>query len=413
MKRITGVLQHYPWGRRRAIAELRGVEPSGHPEAEYWLGTHARGPSRVLPAADSHGADGPTLASVVAADPARWLGPSVQDRFGEVPFLLKILAAAEPLSIQAHPNAEQARAGFDRENLAGLDPDDFKRSYRDPNHKPELICAISRFEAKCGFRDLRRTRELLSFFADPALRPLQERLNVEAEPSLVLRDLVRWLVHLDRPEATGLVEAVVSDAAKLLAAGDPSAIADVRPELDWTVRINEAHPGDIGVVVALLLNHLSLQPGESLFLKAGEIHAYLTGVAVEIMANSDNVLRCGLTSKHIDVDELMVIASFTPGQPSIEALTGSVHRFDPPVPEFALTCYSFTDTGRPWSCDVDGPEIVVTESGSASLRPTASVPGAPLRVGAGEAVAVPAATARYELELHSPETRVWRATVGR
>jgi len=410
MKRIRGALRHYSWGRSTAIAEIRGVEPSGRPEAEYWLGAHPRDPSWVV---TDDGGDGPSLDAVIAAAPEHWLGSSAVDRFGELPFLLKILAAGQPLSIQAHPNAAQAQAGFDRENLAGVDQEDIKRNYRDPNHKPELICALSPFEAKCGFRELDDSRRLFSMFTRSGVDELRTRLTEDEEPSLVLGGVVSWLLNLDQGRAADLVEAVVAEAQRLLSSPTDTSVADFRGDLEWTVRINDHHPGDVGVVVALLLNQLTLQPGEALFVEAGVIHAYLTGVAVEIMANSDNVLRCGLTPKHIDVDELLSVASFAPGRPVVQAATGPTHRFDSPTPEFALTVYRPAGDGSQRHCRVEGPEIVFVESGSATLTDPVSGVGRLLRVSAGVAVAIPAATGGYELELVGPEARVWRATVGR
>ncbi|MDH3299011.1 MAG: mannose-6-phosphate isomerase, class I [Acidimicrobiia bacterium] len=416
MRRISGSLQHYPWGRFTAIAELRHVEPSGRPEAEYWLGTHPRGPSRVIL---DGGGEGPTLDSVIAAEPERWLGSPVLDRFGELPFLLKILAADRPLSIQAHPTAEQARVGFERENLAGIERDDFKRSYHDPNHKPELICALSPFEAKCGLRVLHETRRLFSTFTPAALDPVRARLDGDGDgdgPS-VLGGVVSWMLELDQQRAMELVDAVVSEARRLLDSPDELApIADFRLDLEWTVRIHDVHPGDIGVVVALLLNHLTLQPGQALFLEAGVLHAYLSGVGIEVMANSDNVLRGGLTTKHVDVDELLSVASFEPCRPQVQTISRPTHRFDAPVPEFALTAYGFAEGAERSICEVEGPEIVLVESGSATLStaPSTIAPGngPTVRLSPGQAVAIPAATGRYELALEGDGTRIWRATVG-
>lgn len=424
MRRITGALQHYPWGRSTAIAELRGVDPSGLPEAEYWLGTHPRGPSRLIL---DDGAEGPSLEEIIAGDPDGWLGAQVRNRFGQLPFLLKILASDQPLSIQAHPSAEQARAGFEREEQAGIDRDDGKRNYRDPNHKPELVCALTSFEAKCGLRPLDETRRLFSAFSHEALRSLHSRLDAAGEAPEVLRGLVSWLLGLNQPTAMQLVAAVVDDTRRLLEDPDAMApIADFRADLEWTLRINDVHPGDIGVAVALLMNHLTLRPGQALFLEAGVLHAYLSGLAVELMANSDNVLRGGLTVKHVDVDELLSVASFEPGRPPVQTAVGSIHRFDAPVAEFSLTAYRFVDGGETSVCEVDGPEIVLVESGSVTLaarrqpassakRSRATDGGDPqsVRLSAGEAVAVPAATGRYEMVPEGAQTKVWRATVGR
>ncbi len=423
MHRIDGVLQHYAWGRRDAIAELRGVKPSGRPEAEYWLGAHPRGPALLL---DNHpnngvadvegGVDaGPgarTLAAAIVADPDRWLGSIVRERFGELPFLLKLLAAEQPLSIQTHPDPAQAAEGFERENRAGIGVDDFKRNYRDANHKPELICAISRFEAKCGLRDLDDTRLLFAHLDAPELVALRDRLDVSGTPSSVLRTVISWLLELDHGDATALVSALVDRVGRLVGSPEAGPVMEFRPDLEWTLRINEVHPGDIGVAVALLMNHLTLEPGQALFLPSGVLHAYLSGLGVELMANSDNVLRCGLTAKHIDVDELLNVATFEPARPAVQRASGVVHRFESPSPEFSL-CVIRPDVGdEVLACSVDGPEIVFVESGSAVMSAGDGQAGGPLRVAAGQAVAVPAVTGSYEMTVEAGGT-VWRATVGR
>lgn len=410
MHKIEGVLQHYPWGHRTAIAELRGVEPSGQPEAELWLGAHPRGPSRMA----NGSVDGTTLDAVIAADPAYWLGATIRERFGELPFLLKILAADQPLSIQAHPNPAQARAGFEREDRAGIERDAYKRNYRDPNHKPELICALSPFEAKCGFRPLADTCRLLAMFTDPVIEPLRTRLGRADAPSTVLRATTSWLLTLEHGDVTDLVAAVVNEAERLLVAWEGhDAVEEFRADLEWTARINGFHPADVGVVVALLLNHLTLAPGQAMYLEAGLVHAYLSGTAVELMANSDNVLRGGLTAKHVDVDELMAVATFEPHQPAVQKMSGATHRFDVPVPEFSLVAYRFSAHDDPRACTVEGPEIVLVESGSTTVVPADPHRNEPVRLAAGEAAVVPAAAGRYQLAPSGADSMVWRATVGR
>ena len=250
-------------------------------------------------------------------------------------------------------------------------------------------------------------------FTDPALESVRSRLDADGEAPSVLSGVVSWLLELDQRMARELVAAVVSEARRLLDGPETVSIADFRRDLEWTVRINEFHPGDIGVVVALLLNHLTLQPGQALFLEAGVLHAYLSGVGVELMANSDNVLRGGLTTKHVDIDELLSVATFVPTRPPVQTAVGSPHRFDAPVAEFALTAYRYVAGAELSICEVDGPEIVLVESGSAVLSDKGAGAPEPVRLQAGEAVAVPAATGRYELALEAAGTRVWRATVGR
>lgn len=291
--RITNVPRPYAWGSRSAIAELRGVSPSGEPEAELWLGTHPGSPTAVV-GADAAGLP-PTLAEVVASEGAGAGSALGADR---LPFLLKVLAAAAPLSLQAHPTAEQAREGFARENAAGIPVDASHRNYRDPFPKPEIIVALSeRFDALCGFRDPHRSAAAIRELAggDGVVSAFAER--VEAEP---LGSVFEWL--LTRGDG---VDVLLERVSALAGEGRGAAAETVR-------MLAAEYPGDPGVVVALLLNRVSLARGEALFLPAGNIHAYLGGLGVELMTASDNVLRGGLTPKHVDVPELMSVLDFAP-----------------------------------------------------------------------------------------------------
>jgi len=416
VQKIEGALQHYAWGHPTAIAEIRGVSPSGEPEAEYWLGAHPRNPSVVI---DERPGPSLTLDRLIGVQPEHWLGAAVMGRFGELPFLFKVLAAQTPLSLQAHPDKEQALAGFEREEQAGIDPSAFERSYRDQNHKPELVCALARFEAKCGFRPLAATQRLLGLFDDQRVDPLRQCLAARNEDqerapateiddeAAILGDTLQWLLHLSGAETEHLVDGLVAGAERLLSRDEKGAETEFLAELEWTVRINNDFPGDVGVAVALLLNHLTLEPGEALFLEAGVLHAYLSGTVVELMANSDNVLRCGLTSKHIDVAGLLQVLVLSTGVPEVQRASGPVHRFTVPVPEFALTRYSGAEVVH--RCRVDGPEIVFVTSGSAMLM----AGGRRVDLGPGESVAVAAADEGYDLGLVGTEATVWRVTVGR
>lgn len=292
MELIEGAVRNYDWGSLTAIPDLLGRPGTGEPWAELWLGAHPAAPATV-------GARAEPLDRLIASDPAVALGPAVASRFGRLPFLLKVLAAAAPLSLQAHPSAEQAAAGFEREEAMGVPQDSPRRMFRDRSPKPELICALSGFEALCGFRDPRRTDALLDTLDAPALDPLRERLHGRSNPQM--RDLLAWMMALDRPQAAALGEAA-AEACAAAADGDEwsglrSAVAD----------LGARHPGDVAVAAALLLNHVVLAPGEALFLDSGCLHAYLGGTAVELMADSDNVVRGGLTSKHVDAAALVEV----------------------------------------------------------------------------------------------------------
>lgn len=332
--RIGNTPRDYAWGSTRAIADLLGTEPSGGPEAELWLGAHPGSPSRIVDPGQTGG----------AADLAAWLEQDAAAALGSddprLPYLLKVLAAAGPLSLQAHPSAEQARAGFEREEAAAPAADSVDRNYRDPYPKPELIFAVSDpFDALCGFRDpaaSARAFAALAAAADEEDRPLLEEFagSLSGDAAEVLRARTEWLLG-GAPAVAQLVRAVERTVAD--AAGD--ADEELAAAADTVRMLSEAFPGDPGVVLALLLNRVALHPGQVLYLPAGNIHAYLRGLGIELMTASDNVLRGGLTPKRIDVPELVSILDFSPIdvvplQP--ERPAPGVEVFRPDVPDFAL-----------------------------------------------------------------------------
>jgi mannose-6-phosphate isomerase len=355
IERLQCTVRDYDWGDPSFIAHLQGRTPDGTPEAELWMGAHPGAPSVVA-------SSGRRLDDVIADDAAQALGGEVAERFGSLPFLMKILAAAEPLSIQAHPSLEQARAGFARENDLGVPLDAPTRVYRDANHKPELICALTPFEAKCGFRDLDATRELVAMLAGGVvsgeLDELRARVEAEGPAGDVLAATLAWLLRSTPAEAAHLVAGVTAGCADIV--DGPHA-----PAARWAEQMAVSHSHDPGVVVALLLNHVVLAPGEAVFLGAGNLHAYLRGAGVEIMANSDNVVRGGLTTKHIDVEELLRVVDCTPIDAPVQRPAAAVHTYDSPVPEFALTRVGSRADGG-WAAA--GPAIVVVTDGSVEVR---------------------------------------------
>ena len=347
---ITNTPRDYAWGSDRAISSLLGGAASGRPEAELWLGAHAGSPSTIVDPAVAGGAR--NLVEWIAASPEVTLGASLARSGDEprLPFLMKILAARSPLSLQAHPSPERARAGFALENEAGIPIDAADRNYKDPFHKPEIIFALSdTFEALCGFRDPAEIRRILAELRalDAASDEPQAGALDELEGRLTgpeaLRDVVDWLLRDGRGEDTGevawLVERVVELARLAGELAQSGAQIGFAAELATVRKLAEAYPGDPGIVLSLLLNHVTLRRGEVLYLPAGNIHAYLSGLGVEVMAASDNVLRGGLTPKHIDIDELLDVLDFSPLPvpylaPSEDAPGVSVYR--PAVPDFAL-----------------------------------------------------------------------------
>lgn len=324
---IGGVIRRYDWGSRTTIQHLVGSAPDGRPAAELWFGTH-RG------------------------DPSPALGTTLDRLAPDLPFLLKVLAADKALSIQVHPSRAQARAGFAAEDRAGIARDARERNYVDENHKPELLCALSDFEALCGFRAVDLTLAVLAEI--PELDFIAGLLH---GPDGLRAAFTTLLTH---PRPAELAAAVAARA---------TAHGPLRPA--WLVA--QDFPGDIGVVLSVLLNHVRLAPGEAIYLGAGQLHAYLRGTGVEVMANSDNVLRCGLTSKHVDVPELMKVTEFDTLDEPRWARTGDA--FVVPVPDFAL---------RTGTLDaVTGPAIVLCTDGRVGVDAVTLGPGHAAFVRAG------------------------------
>ncbi len=317
MRRISGVVQHYAWGDRTFLPELLGVDPDGRPWAEWWLGTHPGGPATLV--------DG---------------GP-LRDTAGELPYLLKVLAAAEPLSLQTHPSAAQAAAGFAREERDGPALDAPHRIYRDPSAKPELICALTPFDAVCGFRPVDATLDLL------------ERIGAH--------DLASSLT------ASGLAATVEGIYRRTVDVGSTLAACARRaePEAQLVAELAERYPGDPSGVVTLLLHRVRLEPGEALFLGPGNLHAYLHGVGVEVMGASDNVVRGGMTTKHIDVDELLATLDIAPiADPRTPATPHGWDSwsYDTPTAPFRLWRH---DIDGSWQHTATGRELVVCTWGGA------------------------------------------------
>jgi mannose-6-phosphate isomerase len=358
---LENAVRPYAWGSRTVIAELLGEEvPSAHPQAELWLGAHPDDPSRLV------GADGArtSLLDALRAEPERLLGADRAGRWdGTLPFLLKVLAAEEPLSLQAHPSLDQARAGFARENAMGVDRGAPHRNYRDANHKPELICALTEFHALVGFREPAATVRLLRALDVPELAGHGELLAEQPDAD-GLRALFTTWITLPQSALDVLVPAL-QDGCVRLAGHDTEFHAEARTALE----LSERYPGDAGVLAALLLNRVTLAPGEALFLPAGNLHAYLSGAGVELMANSDNVLRGGLTPKHVDVPELLRVLDFTAGPAPV--LTGRPEgawvRYETPIDEFVLRRWEGAGAAEQVEVPDGGPRILLCTAGAASV----------------------------------------------
>ena len=402
--RLENTVQPYDWGSTSAIQDLLGVEPDGRPAAELWMGAHPLAPSRVVPdvarrpGEDARPGPGPgTLVDLVRTDPVRVLGQRVLDQYGpRLPFLLKVLAAERALSLQVHPRPHLARAGFNRENREGVARDSPLRSFHDDQHKPEMVVALTRFEGLSGFRRPRRILELLDGLDGGLVARM--RASLEARPTEAgVREAFTLALHArSEPDlAADLARTVASVRARAERGPDDGGRGRSPRRADATVlALADQHPGDPGAVVSLMLNRVTLAPGESMFVPSGHVHAYLSGCAVEIMASSDNVLRAGLTSKLVDVDALLECATCTPepaARPRLVDDGTGLTTYRPPVAEFALRAGRVTGD-RAVPLPDAGPRVVLCLDGSVSLAGADGGASARTVLARGESVFVPHAT---------------------
>lgn len=381
MKQLQGRVRDYAWGSFQAIPEFFGYPPADHPLAELWLGTH--------PAASSYITEDPQALALASINPepddlgdsgdsgrqslrdylstgSEWLlGPEVQRQFGqELPYLLKLIAPERPLSLQVHPSAVQAELGYRRENAQGISLNSPRRNYQDKNHKPELVYALERFEALAGFRSPRRIREVLEGL-DTEITQKMLKLLVELPAGTGVGAVFKYLLDEEsRPSPEQIAEVVAACAARN-PAESPSRRADAIVQL-----LAKYYPEDPGVVVSLLLNPVTLQPGEALYIPIGMVHAYLRGMGVEIMANSDNVLRAGLTEKHVDVYELLQVVDMLAAPPiriAPEQISPVQATYYAPVRDFELSVITVEENQGVQRLRNTGPRIIFCLAGEITL----------------------------------------------
>jgi mannose-6-phosphate isomerase len=384
--KLNNTIKHYDWGSPEWIPRLLGrSNEGGKPWAELWMGVHPEGPSALAPLQEPNPSEPlpRLLPELISRNPEQRLGEGIAREFGGLPFLLKLLAAERPLSIQAHPNLAQARAGWERENSLGIPPDAPNRNYRDPNHKPEIICALGDFIALAGFREPGEIRSLLGLFDCPALSPLLEALAESPETGGGEGALKRFLGALFSlgPEARRALSARARDLVQAMPDGG-------NPEVwELAARFAELYPEDPAIIAPLYLNLITLKNAQAMNIPAGVMHAYVRGFGVELMANSDNVLRGGLTPKHIDVGELTAILRFAPFKPEILEPAGdggALESYPAPFREFSLHRLQGRGPGLPFP--LQGPAIILI------LKGELNIPGEKLRLRQGEsAFVVPAA----------------------
>ena len=358
MELLAPARQSYDWGSTTAVPEFLGTEPDGAPWAELWFGTHPAGPTRL--------ASGPTLASHVDSDPQRLLGDDVVRRFGpQLPFLLKVIAPAKALSIQVHPSLAQAAEGFELESSRGIPLDSPVRSYKDANHKPEMVLALSRFEAVAGFRAPRRAWEVLADLQAPVARRMRRTLRLNPTRYGIRQAFSDVVSAGTRPTHQEVDELVEEIGVRLDEGRSPSRRVDAN-----ALEMARCFPGDPGVVAALLLNPVTLQPGEALFVPAGSVHAYISGLGVEIMASSDNVLRAGLTHKHIDVPQMLACVDYVAGppvRPAPEYLSRATRAYYAPVDDFELLVTTVVPEDGRMAVAGRGPRLLLVTEGEVTV----------------------------------------------
>ena len=331
--RISGEVKNFSWGSKHLIQDQLGLGPTNQEVAEVWFGTHAGGQSKLL-------SSGQNLSEAIGS---------------KLSFLVKFLAADSPLSIQVHPNALQAKAGFAKENAAGIDLADPKRNYKDDSHKPEILIALSAFEALCGFRPRAEILEIFLAFSE-----FEARFGELA--AVVATDANLEEIFSELLEDSELAGRFASSVAGL----DIDSISEQARVL--VVDLLDKYPGETGALVSLLLNFIQLAPGEAIYLPAGNLHAYLSGLGLEVMAASDNVIRGGLTSKHIDKAELRNITDFSElAEPKVSPKKLAEGLVEYPVSASEFRVYRAQITGTNLLADIDLPAAAVIVCGSGEI----------------------------------------------
>ena len=383
---LKNTIQDYAWGSTQAIPDLLGREnPEGKTQAELWMGAHPKAPSLVR-----HNGLWVSLEELITKNPVDVLGKKVAQNFKDrLPYLFKVLAAAKPLSIQAHPDLNQAREGFQRENAQRIPLEAPHRNYRDDNHKPECICALSRFWALSRFRKI---SGILAYFEKLNLRQLEiELADFKKQPTPNgLKQFYTSLMTQDKDRQKKIVGNALEQAR---------GFESEDPVFKWMLNLAEDYPDDIGVLSPILLNLICLEPGEAMFLDAGELHAYLEGLGIELMANSDNVLRGGLTAKYVDVSELLRVLKFEDRDVTFLKPVNSIANewiYPSPAAEFVLSVIKLNRGATYRSPKNRSVEILICTRGKVTIFDLDDLTETQLPQGAS--AIVPASVERYSIK---------------
>lgn len=401
ISRLINRVQEYAWGSMTVIPELLGKpSPAEKPQAELWMGVHPRAPSEVLVDGQSV-----SLIDIIKKDPVGLLGKAAAGKFSQnLPFLFKVIAAGKPLSIQAHPSIQQAREGFERENKLNIPMDAFKRSYKDKNHKPEIISVLTPFWALNGFRPI---KEMLAILNGINFQSIKKEVRAyKASPDKqglrVFFKAVMTLTHETKEQA---INEALEWAEKPPGPGADS----YESEKTWVSKLNLIYPGDIGVLCPLILNLVRLSPGDAFFTRAGGLHAYLDGAGIELMANSDNVLRGGLTPKYIDVQELIKTLDFEPKEfekAQIKDLPNGEKTYISPAEEFRLSMIVISSGNDYMSAKDRSVEMMICVKGSAAVKEIGR--DETLSINRGDSILVPASVEQYSI---GGEATLYKASV--
>ncbi|MEE4359709.1 MAG: mannose-6-phosphate isomerase, class I, partial [Desulfococcaceae bacterium] len=401
---LDNPVQEYAWGSRTAIPELLGTEKNGKPRAELWMGAHPKAPSFIACQGENI-----SLAAAIEKYPEEILGKTVCEKFGgKLPYLFKVLAAAKPLSIQAHPDRAQAEAGFARENRNHIPMQAAKRNYKDDNHKPECICALTDFWVLRGFREISDIIALMAHICPKTSGKLRDILKNRGNGA-GLHGFFRELMGMKENSRTDIIRESLCSARQYSQQPEqaPEAARIFYPDIyHWLIRLHSFYPWDIGVLGPLFLHLLCLKPGQAMFLPAGELHSYLGGTGIELMANSDNVLRGGLTPKHRDLPELLRVLRFTSRTPEIlspESRSEYEEVYPSYAEEFLLSMIRIPPPVAALFQN-DSAEILLCTRGKGKI----SGKGKEFSLQKGMSVLIPADTGRYRL---SGDAVFYRAAV--
>ena len=370
MDLLSPNIQHYHWGDYSFIPELQGRPKGDQPEAELWMGAHPTSPSRT--AESDRGLD-----DIISTGPQNTLGPQAGDFQNELPFIMKILAIREPLSIQVHPNAKQAEEGYTsaQSSLTGA------QSYSSPRGKEEVVCALTETDLKFGFREVNEIHAIVDAAGHSELSWLKESLSEET-PTESLKETIQKILSTDSDTIRSITSTVLSS--------DMSATVINEKEMIYFTDLSETYPDDSGLLLFLLMNFVTLEPGDFIYVSPGVTHAYLRGNVVEVTSNSDNVIRCGLTPKYVNAQEFLSIASFVSEQPQIQTPAESLHSYESPTP-FMLTRL---DLNEEFETAVNGPEILISTQNNFNIT---NNKGESIHVEQGQPVWMPYSDISYKI----------------